>query len=209
MFRELFDDAILVVDSGIRAMTGNHPSDVNLAEFPESAELSKEHRRKAAALMRINHCGEVCAQALYEGQALTSRSADVKRQLKQAAEEERKHLSLCRSRLKELDAKPSVLEPLFFAASAGIGAIAGQLGDQISLGFVEATEDEVCKHLDRHIEALGDVDPRSTAMLEAIRTDEAKHRSEARESGGHIFAKPIKSAMALAAKLMTRTTSVI
>ncbi len=209
MFRELIDEVVLVVDSGLRAMTGSHSERVNEASYPSTEELSTEDRRTASTLMRINHCGEVCAQALYEGQALTARSPAVQHQLKQAAVEERRHLALCRTRLNELNARPSVFEPLFFAASVGVGAIAGQLGDRVSLGFVEATEDEVCKHLDRHIATLSKDDERTKAMLESIREDEAQHRSTARESGGTVFSKPIKSAMALAAKVMTRTTAII
>ena len=203
------DEVVLVVDSGLRAMTGSHAERVDEASYPSAEELSTKDRRTAATLMRINHCGEVCAQALYEGQALTARSPEVQHQLKQAAIEERGHLALCRTRLNELDARPSVFEPLFFAASVGIGAIAGQLGDRVSLGFVEATEDEVCKHLDRHIATLSDDDKRTKTMLESIREDEAQHRSTAKESGGKVFSKPIKSAMALAAKVMTRTTAII
>ena len=159
--------------------------------------------------MRINHCGEVCAQALYEGQALTAKSPETKRQLKEAAEEERTHLSLCRTRLEELDSRTSIFEPAFFTASLGIGAVIGLLGDKISLGFVEATEDEVCKHLDRHIESLGTSDPRSKAMLESIRSDEAQHQSSALDQGGTEFPKPIKTFMAFAAKVMTKTTAAI
>ncbi len=207
MVREFLEDLVLVADSGLRAMTGNHQTKADLTVFPTSAELSEKDRQTAASLMRINHCGEVCAQALYEGQALTSHTAEVRHQLKQAAQEEREHLALCRGRLKELDARPSVLEPLFFVTSIAIGAIAGRLGDKVGLGFVEATEDEVCKHLDRHIQSVSGNDPRTKTILETIRADEAKHQQVARERGGTVFAKPIKSLMGLAAKVMTRTTA--
>ena len=175
MFRELLDEIIPVIDSGLRTLTGIQQESFDDSKFPSSKKLSPS----------------------------------VRSQLKQAAAEEREHLALCRARLNELDANPSVLEPLFFLASAGIGAIAGQLGDQVSLGFVEATEDEVCKHLDRHIAGLNEEDERTKAMLESIRADEAQHRSTAREHGGMVFANPIKSGMALAAKVMTRTTSIL
>ena len=209
MFRELIDEIIPVIDSGLRTLTGIHQDSIDDSEFPPRKELSPSNRRTAASIMRINHCGEVCAQALYEGQALSARTPSVQLQLKQAASEERAHLALCRTRLNELDAKPSVLEPLFFVASLGIGALAGQLGDKVSLGFVEATEDEVCKHLDRHITNLDKEDERTKAMLESIRADEAQHRLTARERGGMVFARPIKSGMALAAKVMTRTTAIL
>ncbi len=208
MFRELLDEIVLVIDNGLRTLTDTHQDSVDDSKYPSAKELSPPNRRTAASIMRINHCGEVCAQALYEGQALTARTPSVQRQLKQAASEEREHLALCRTRLSELDANPSIFEPLFFAASVGIGAIAGRLGDRVSLGFVEATEDEVCKHLDRHIDELGDRDERTKAMLESIRADEAQHRSTAYEQGGLVFSKPIKSGMALAAKVMTRTTAI-
>lgn len=208
MFRELLDEIVLVIDNGLRTLTDTHQDSVDDSKYPSPKELSPPNRRTAASIMRINHCGEVCAQALYEGQALTARTPSVQRQLKQAASEEREHLALCRTRLNELDANPSIFEPLFFAASVGIGAIAGRLGDRVSLGFVEATEDEVCKHLDRHIDELGDRDERTKAMLESIRADEAQHRSTAYEQGGLVFSKPIKSGMALAAKVMTRTTAI-
>ncbi|MCY4130353.1 MAG: 2-polyprenyl-3-methyl-6-methoxy-1,4-benzoquinone monooxygenase [Gammaproteobacteria bacterium] len=209
MFRELLDGIIPVIDSGLRTLTGIHQKSFEDSIFPPTRELSPGNRRAAASIMRINHCGEVCAQALYQGQALTARTPSVQLQLKQAASEEREHLALCRTRLNELDAKPSVLEPFFFVASLGIGALAGQLGDEVSLGFVEATEDEVCKHLDRHIADLDEEDARTKAMLESIRADEAQHRLTAREHGGMVFATPIKSAMALAAKVMTRTTAIL
>lgn len=209
MFRQLLDDLILAGDSVLRAISGNQKTPTPDTDFPESNELTPENRRTASALMRINHCGEVCAQALYEGQALTARSPETKRQLQEAAQEERAHLALCRARLEELDSHTSIFEPAFFAASLGIGAVVGLLGDKISLGFIEATEDEVCKHLDRHIDALGTSDPRSKAMLESIRNDEAQHQSNALDQGGTEYAKPIKAFMAIAAKLMTRSTAAI
>lgn len=209
MFRDLLDEVIQVVDSGLRTLTDTHQESFDNSKFPSEKELSPRNRRAATSIMRINHCGEVCAQALYEGQALTARTPSVQRQLKQAATEEREHLALCRARLNELDANPSVLEPFFYAASVGIGAITGQLGDRVSLGFVEATEDEVCKHLDRHIAELNDDDERTKAMLESIRADEAQHRLTARDQGGMVFSKPIKAGMALAAKVMTRTTAIV
>lgn len=208
MLREFLDDLILVVDNGLRVLNRNHHESFDSKAYPAATELNESKRRTAAKLMRINHCGEICAQALYEGQALTARSPTLRDQLKQSAAEERKHLALCEARLDELDSRPSMLEPLFYVASVGMGAITGQLGDRISLGFVEATEDEVCKHLDRHLDELDAEDVRTKAMLEAIRADEAQHQANAVDSGGQVFAAPIKSLMALAAKVMTRTTAV-
>ena len=209
MIREFVDGLIGIVDSGLRSMTGTGSHSSKMTDYPSSTDLTEDQRRKIASLMRINHCGEVCAQALYESQALVARSPEVRQTLKQAAEEERVHLALCRTRLKELDAKPSLFEPIFFVASSGLGLIAGQLGDKVSMGFVEATEDEVCKHLDRHLDEIGDQDSRTKAMIETIRSDESKHQSNATKAGGQIFAQSIKSAMGLAARLMTRLTAIV
>lgn len=209
MIRDILDNLIAISDRGLRSMTGVGNLAVDSTEHPAPPKLSEADRIRASSLMRINHCGEVCAQALYEGQALAAKSPEVKQQLKQAADEERKHLSLCRMRLEELNAQPSIFEPLFYIASTAIGVVTGQLGDRVSLGFVEATEDEVCKHLDRHIDEIGDSDTRTAAILKTIRADEAKHQNTARETGGNVFAKPVKSSMALSAKVMTRLTSII
>ena len=209
MLRDFLDEVILVADNGLRVLSGNHERQIDTNKFPQATKLTEKNRRTAAKLMRINHCGEICAQALYEGQALTARSDAVRKQLKAAATEERQHLAICETRLNELDARPSLLEPLFYAASVTMGALVGGLGDRTSLGFVEATEDEVCNHLERHIHELDPSDTRTLAMLESIRDDEAQHQAIAVDRGGRIFASPIKSIMALAAKVMTRSTAQI
>ena len=151
----MVDEAISQFDRALRTLTGRlsagRPSPG--AAVPD-APLDDAERRHAGGLMRVNHTGEVCAQALYEGQALTARQDDVRRRLKSAAEEESDHLAWCAERLTELDASPSLLNPLFYAASYAIGALTGLAGDKVSLGFVEATEDQVCEHLDRHLQAL-------------------------------------------------------
>ena len=144
--------------------------------------LTEAERKHAAGLMRVNHAGEICAQALYEGQALTARDAQVRETLRTAAAEENDHLAWCRERLDELDGRPSVLDPVFYAASFALGAAVGVLGDKVSLGFVEATEDQVKRHLDLHIRDLPETDERSRAILEEMRADESRH-GRRREAG--------------------------
>jgi ubiquinone biosynthesis monooxygenase Coq7 len=156
--------------------------------------------------MRVNHTGEICAQALYEGQALTAKSNQARTTLLEAAAEERDHLAWCRSRLDELDAQPSLLAPLFYGASYAMGALTGLAGDKVSLGFVEATEDQVVAHLDRHLEQLPPADHKSRAILDQMREDEAIHGERALELGGETFPEPVKQVMSLISNIMTRTT---
>lgn len=203
------DDFIVALDNGLRTLTGNHREVVDPDEFPPATPLSPKDQKQSSSLMRVNHCGEVCAQALYEGQALGTSSESLKASLRNAASEERRHLSMCRARLGELDSRPSVLDPLFFAASFGLGFVTSKLGDRISLGFIEATEDEVCKHLDRHLDTLNASDTRTRAMLKKIKEDEAGHQHAAIQSGGAQFSRPIKTAMGIAAQVMTRTTLIL
>ena len=156
--------------------------------------------------MRVNHTGEVCAQALYEGQALTAKQDDAKQSLLEAAAEEQDHLSWCAQRLDELDQRPSVFDPLFYGASFALGAGAGLLGDRVSLGFVEATEDQVVKHLNEHLQSIPEDDAKTRAILHAMREDEARHGAHALAMGGEKFPLPVKRAMSLLAKVMTHTT---
>ncbi|MEM7096762.1 MAG: 2-polyprenyl-3-methyl-6-methoxy-1,4-benzoquinone monooxygenase [Pseudomonadota bacterium] len=201
------DELIAGFDRSLRTLTGNTPTNrprpgTDTAEAP----LSDSEREHAAGLMRINHCGEICAQALYEGQALTAKSEQARETLLNAAQEETDHLNWCRERLEELDAKPSVLDPLFYAASWTMGALTGLAGDRISLGFVEATEDRVVKHLDEHLTQLPEGDDRSRAILNQMREDEAHHAEEAVAQGGQVFPEPVKNLMALVSQVMTKTT---
>lgn len=168
--------------------------------------MDETSRAHAAGLMRVNHCGEICAQALYEGQALTARSTSAETALLRAADEERDHLRWCRERLDELNAQPSLLDPLFYAAAFAMGAVTGLAGDRVSLGFVEATEDQVVRHLDKHIEQLPPEDQRSKAILNKMRNEEAEHGANALALGGNKFPAPIKQAMSVVAKVMTTTT---
>ncbi|GAB2791284.1 2-polyprenyl-3-methyl-6-methoxy-1,4-benzoquinone monooxygenase [Halomonas shantousis] len=171
----------------------------------QDAEMNEEERRHSAGLMRINHTGEVCAQALYQGQGMTAKLADTRVQMEQAAQEEIDHLAWCDSRLQELNDRTSYLNPLFYAASFGMGALAGAVSDRVSLGFVAATEEQVGKHLDAHLRKLPAADRRSRAVLEQMREDEAHHEHMAIEAGGQVFPLPVKLGMRLMSKLMTQS----
>ena len=199
------DNLIGVFDRALRALTGGDFAG-RPAPDAEDGSLTDAERKHAAGLMRVNHAGEICAQALYEGQALTARDADVRETLRTAAAEENDHLAWCRERLDELDGRPSVLDPVFYAASFALGAAVGVLGDKVSLGFVEATEDQVRRHLDRHIRDLPETDARSRAILEEMRADESRHGENAKRDGGVEFPAPVREAMTLASKLMTEST---
>ena len=201
----MIDRLIRVFDRGLRTITGIHPLTEDIPDAP-STNLSGPEKRRAGSLMRVNHTGEVCAQALYEGQALTARNASVRSAMQQAAQEEVAHLVWCRKRLQELDARPSVLDPIFFATSFAMGALAGALGDRISLGFIAATEDQVVEHLDRHIDRLPQGDGRSRAILERMREDELRHGTSAEMAGGLPFPMPLRRLMTSVSRVMTETT---
>ena len=174
-------------------------------QHPE-ASLEPTEQRHAIGLMRINHTGEVCAQALYAGQATTAKLEMVRAEMEHAADEEVDHLVWCEERLYELGSRPSVLNPLFYGASFCIGAGAGMISDKLSLGFVAATEDQVCLHLDKHMAALPEQDQRSRAILEQMHIDEAKHKQMALDSGGYEFPQPVMRVMTLVSKVMTHST---
>ncbi len=179
------------------APTRSSPAD----EAPD-AELDATERRHAAGLMRINHAGEVAAQALYHGQALASRDAEVREHLLEAADEERAHLQWCEQRLAELGDRPSLLQPLWYAGSFAIGAAAGMAGDRWSLGFVEETEKQVSEHLEDHLRKLPVQDERSRAVLSAMREDEQRHGREAAELGGQPLPAPVRGVMRQVARFM-------
>lgn len=164
--------------------------------------LDEAERRHAAGLMRINHVGEVCAQALYVGQALVARDAATRAQLLHAAQEETDHLAWCADRLRELDSRPSLLNPLWYAGSHAIGVVAGLRGDGWNLGFVVETERQVEAHLDEHLQSLPEADLRSRAILETMKADEARHAANAEAAGARTLPPPIPSLMAAASKLM-------
>jgi ubiquinone biosynthesis monooxygenase Coq7 len=171
------------------------------AEQPEIV-LDEDDRRHAAGLMRVNHVGEVCAQALYVGQAAVARDESTRTQLLAAAQEETDHLAWCADRLRELDSRPSLLNPLWYAGSYVIGALAGLRGDGWNLGFVVETERQVEAHLAEHLQTLPEADARSRAILTVMKADEARHAQNAEAQGARLLPQPIPTLMAAASKLM-------
>lgn len=164
--------------------------------------LDDSERRHAAGLMRINHVGEVCAQALYVGQAAVARDPQTRAQLQAAAQEETDHLAWCADRLRELDSRPSLLNPVWYAGSYAIGLLAGLRGDGWNLGFVVETERQVEAHLDEHLETLPPADARSRAILTVMKADEARHAEDAEAAGARILPQPLPTLMAAASKVM-------
>ena len=164
--------------------------------------LEEDERRHAAGLMRINHVGEVCAQALYCGQAAVARDETTRAHLLEAAQEETDHLAWCNQRLQELDSRPSLLNPLWYAGSYAIGALAGLRGDGWNLGFVVETERQVEAHIDEHLQSLPPADARSRAILGVMKADEARHAANAEAAGARVLPPPIPTLMAAASKLM-------
>ena len=169
-------------------------------------EMSDDARRHAAALMRVNHCGEVCAQALYQGQALFARDAAVRESLQEAADEEIDHLAWTAERIEELGGRQSFLNPLWFGGAFAIGAVAALVSDKISLGFVAETERQVSAHLQSHLEKLPPDDAKSRRIVEQMDIDEQRHAANAVEMGGAELPPPIKIAMRFAGKVMTRSS---
>ncbi|MDR7135240.1 ubiquinone biosynthesis monooxygenase Coq7 [Lysobacter niastensis] len=165
-------------------------------------ELDETERLHAAGLMRINHVGEVCAQALYCGQAAVARDEVTRQHLLEAAQEETDHLAWCADRLRELDSRPSLLNPLWYAGSFAIGALAGLRGDGWNLGFVVETERQVEAHIDEHLDSLPAADARSRAILEVMKADEARHADNAEAAGARVLPPPVPGLMAMASNLM-------
>jgi len=201
------DQVLACADNALRTLSGAYVAARNCPTPPEGdgAELAPEQRRLSAALMRVNHVGEVCAQALYNAQSLTTDDPVLRRQFDAAAREESDHLAWTRRRLHELDDRTSLLNPLWYAGAFGIGLLAGRLGPGISLGFVAETERQVEEHLQSHLERLPANDRASRAIVQRMVEDEARHASDASAAGATDLPAPIKLAMRLAAKLMTRT----
>lgn len=173
------------------------------------SQLSVNEARHVAGLMRVNHSGEVCAQALYHGQALTARLPHVKEEMQHAAREEQDHLAWCELRLRELDSFPSLLNPLWYGLSYSMGALAGLAGDDYSLGFVAETEKQVSAHLESHLQQLPENDQRSRAILEQMNIDELHHRDTALQAGAKELSAPVKAAMGLISKVMTKTSYIL
>lgn len=178
------------------------PARTSPAAAMEDAELDPAERRHAAGLMRVNHTGEVCAQALYDGQAALARSGDNRRHLQHAADEETDHLAWCAERLQQLDSRPSLLNPLWYAGSYAIGLGAALVGDPISLGFVVETERQVEAHLAQHLDRLPPQDQRSRAILQQMQADEVRHADAARQRGGIELPFPLPKLMHLSSLLM-------
>ena len=195
-----FDRALRRVARVDRGSTAEHPA----GETVDDA-LDERERRRSAGLMRVNHAGEVAAQALYQGQSLVARDPATREAMTQAAREENDHLVWCRARLGELGAAPSRLDPLWYAGSLAIGAAAGLAGDRWSLGFVVETERQVVEHLDDHLSRLPDGDRRSRALLRRMQADEQRHATRARAAGGAALPPVVRRAMRAASKVMTRT----
>ncbi|MDO9320639.1 MAG: 2-polyprenyl-3-methyl-6-methoxy-1,4-benzoquinone monooxygenase [Pseudomonas sp.] len=202
------DRLLLQADTALRTLLpfSGQPYRPSPAIVQQEAQLDADTTRHVAGLMRINHTGEVCAQGLYQGQALTAKLPQVRSAMEHAAEEEIDHLAWCEQRIRQLGSHPSVLNPLFYGLSFGVGAVAGMISDKVSLGFVAATEDQVCKHLDEHLQQLPAEDGKSRAILEQMRSDEAEHAAGAIEAGGFRFPAPVKFGMSLLAKVMTKST---
>ena len=202
-------DALLIhADQALRTIFGQPVTTgrPNPAASAPAAELQPVEQQEAGRLMRINHTGEVCAQALYQGQALTARLETVRGRMEQASIEENDHLAWCEQRFKELGSHPSVLNPLFYAGAFVIGAAAGRVGDRWSLGFVAETEQQVVEHLNAHLQRLPAQDLPSRAILEQRTEDEARHATHALEAGGARLPLPVRALMKGVAKVMTGAT---
>ena len=204
----LVDRLISEVDSVMRTVTnqGHSAGRPSPSEGHTDTELPEKERRHVAGLMRVNHTGEVCAQALYQGQALTAKLPTVREEMQQAAEEEVDHLVWCEQRLRELDSHTSYLNPAWYGLSFALGAVAGAIGDKVSLGFVAATEERVCSHLKEHLQQLPEEDRKSQLILQQMLEDEQRHGENALQAGGTDFPPPVKDAMSAVAKVMTRSS---
>ena len=203
----MIDQAIIQFDRALRTLfapaVSARPTPGD--DVPDLTHDEAE-RQDAAALMRINHCGEVCAQALYQGQAITCRSESVKRELEQASREETEHLAWTEQRIAELGGHKSFLNPIFYAGSLSLGMLAGRLGDRWNLGFLAETERQVEAHLSDHLERLPESDLRSRAILEQMRSDEREHAEMAVRLGAHDLPAPVKGLMKVMSRVMTATT---
>ncbi|MDO9450852.1 MAG: 2-polyprenyl-3-methyl-6-methoxy-1,4-benzoquinone monooxygenase [Rugosibacter sp.] len=202
----MIDRLIPELDKVLRTLCAPAPTSRPMPgeDLPE-ADLSDAEKRHAAALMRINHCGEICAQALYQGQALTSRQPDVKSALARAAQEETEHLNWTERRIAELGGRKSLLNPLWYIGSLSLGLIAGKLGDAWNLGFLAETERQVENHLESHKAQLSPQDQKSWVVLEQMKSDEISHAQMAVEQGARELPLPVKMAMKLSSKVMTKT----
>lgn len=201
-----FDHIIRTIShGGTKAHRDSPAASIDIND-QSTESLNTKEKKHIGGLMRINHTGEVCAQALYQGQALTAKAESIKAAMNESAKEEEDHLAWCEERLNELDSRPSHLNPLFYGLSFSIGALAGMIGDKWSLGFVAATEDQVCQHLRSHLDQLPEQDEKSRAILEQMLSDEQEHGDKARSYGGVAFNSPAKKLMSAMSKVMTAST---
>jgi ubiquinone biosynthesis monooxygenase Coq7 len=201
------DHVIMNLDQAVRTLAGKPlvSGRPDPADDWDEAPLSEAEKSESARLMRVNHSGEVAAQALYQGQALTARLETVRGRMEQAAQEENDHLEWCERRVKALGGHPSYLNPLWYLGSFAVGAVAGAMGDKWSLGFVAETEKQVIAHLDDHLHNMSKNDNKSRAVLEQMKIDEAHHGAVAKAAGGAELPAPIKQLMRLTSRVMTRT----
>ncbi len=202
------DTLLINVDQALRTVFGRPVTTgrPNPAASAPEAELAPFEQQEAGRLMRVNHTGEVCAQALYQGQALTAQLDQVRERMEQAAMEENDHLAWCEERMKTLGSHPSIFNPLFYAGAVVMGAVAGKVGDRWSLGFLAETEHQVVEHLNGHLNRLPTPDQQSRAILEQMKNDEERHATHALAAGGAELPLPIRALMKGVAKVMTRTT---
>ena len=204
----IFDRFINEVDKGLRTSFGPAPraERSNPATGKPEQEISERERELAGRFMRINHAGEICAQGLYQGQALTARLPKVRRKMEEAAQEENDHIAWTADRIHDLGSHTSYLNPFWYAGSFALGALAGLAGDKWSLGFVAETEKQVVEHLESHLEKLTPADEKSRAILEQMRIDEGKHATTAMTAGAASFPRPVQRLMKLTSKIFTNTT---
>lgn len=204
-----FDQCIVQFDKALTTLAGT--PETTARPFPDAAiahddALTESDRKQSAGLMRVNHAGEVSAQALYQGQALTAKLPHVRSAMEAAAKEENDHLVWCQQRLESLSSHTSVLNPLWYVGSFTIGAIAGKIGDKWSLGFVAETENQVVKHIDSHLSVISEDDKKSRAILAQMKVDEQQHGTAASEAGGAVLPQPVRKLMGLVSKVMTRSS---
>ena len=199
------DKILTQLDQGLRTAFSSAPlpERKSPADTIADTNLNDKDRAHTIGLMRVNHTGEVCAQALYQGQALTAKLPEVRDQMKHSAAEEIDHLAWCEERIKKLGGQTSLLNPIWYAISFGIGAGTGLINDKLSLGFVAATEDQVSAHLSKHLSDLPKEDLKSRAIVEEMLVDEQRHAQAARDAGGYEFPSPVKKLMTLASSAMT------
>ncbi|GAB4222986.1 MAG: 2-polyprenyl-3-methyl-6-methoxy-1,4-benzoquinone monooxygenase [Gammaproteobacteria bacterium] len=205
---DMLDTLIITVDNALRTLC---PGNNCVAQRPSPAQalpepqLSEAERKLAGRLLRVDHAGEVCAQALYAGHALTARDAELRTVMCEAATEENDHLVWCAERLDALVTHPSYLNPLWYLGALSLGVVSGLIGDKWSLGFVAETERQVIRHLDDHLVRLPEADTKSRLVLQQMRIDEAQHQTAAEQQGAVAFSRPVKWLMKVASRVMTRT----